>query len=589
MRNIFCLLTAFLLLASPLQAQQNQKRKKTPAPFQWVNPLQNNSLTGVKHGTFRSKLVKQDVGYCVYLPPKYDAPENAERIYPVVYYLHGGRPGSELKSVKLSTLIHEAMVVGKVAPSIYVFVNGGAMSHYNYPEKNSPGEDVFIQELIPHIDQTYRTIAAREGRGLEGFSQGGRGTTRIMFKHPDLFCSAAPGGSGYATEKRISEENGRESENLVFAPGYNTWDLARKYAENRHPPLKIMVHVGTKGFNYECNLEYMKFLDSLKIPYEKIIVPDVPHSAFQIYQKRGLELMKFHAENFRYSGPKTPVEKRKGKAERDPSLKPARVDRKVVDIEYARIGDTPLKLDLYLPPKSDKKPALVVWFHGGAWRAGSKDRMNISWLTGHNYAIASIQYRLTGVAKFPAQIHDGKAAVRWLRAHADEYGFRADSIGVAGSSAGGHLAALMATSNGVKELEGTVGKHLDESSDVQAGIDMYGMTDLYYNATVEGERCDKPDCPLYQLLGGKPSEHLDAAKLASPVFHVTADDPPIVILHGAQDTSLVRPFQGRFLHDLYQQHGLTSYLQIIPGNGHGGPGFQDAKRRETILNVLGDL
>ena len=240
-----------------------------------------------------------DVGYCIYLPPGYDAAKNREKRYPTIFYLHGGRPGSEIKSVRLATHIHKHISSSKVPPMIYVFVNGGPVSHYNMPErKNAMGEDVFVKELIPHVDATYRTIGKREGRGLEGFSQGGRGTTRIMFKHPHLFGSAAPGGAGHATEKRISEENGRESETLVFTPGYNTYDLARKFAKMRErPELPILVHVGTKGFNYENNLAYMKFLDSQKIPYQKLIVEGVPHSAVGIYEKRSLEIMQFHAKN----------------------------------------------------------------------------------------------------------------------------------------------------------------------------------------------------------------------------------------------------------------------------------------------------
>jgi endo-1,4-beta-xylanase len=161
---------------------------------------------------------------------------------------------------------------------------------------------VFIKELIPHVDNTERTIANRNGRGLEGFSQGGRGTTRIMFRHPTLFCSAAPGGAGHATEKKISENDGRENENLKFSTGYNTWDLARAYAADPQPPIKILVHVGTEGFNYQNNLGYMKFLDSLKIPYQRLVVEGVPHSALQIYQKRGLKIMQFHVKNFREAG-----------------------------------------------------------------------------------------------------------------------------------------------------------------------------------------------------------------------------------------------------------------------------------------------
>lgn len=301
MRRIIVLIIVMCLLALPSSdvSAQNAK-KKTPPPFKWVNPPRMMP-TGVQHGVFKSPSMKKDVGYCIYLPPSYAT--DTDRRYPVVYYLHGGRPGSEAKSIGLANYFHPYMTDSEVPDMIYVFVNGGPVSHYNLADReNAMGEDVFVQELIPFIDKTYRTVANRNGRGIEGFSQGGRGTTRIMFKHPDLFCSAAPGGSGYSTEKRISEENGRESENLVFAPGDNTWDLARKYAQSKEPPIRIMLHVGTQGFNYDNNLEYMKFLELLEIPFERIIVEGAPHSAQKIYEKRGLEIVQFHAENFRRSG-----------------------------------------------------------------------------------------------------------------------------------------------------------------------------------------------------------------------------------------------------------------------------------------------
>ena len=303
MIRTLCLTLTVLVASSSAFAQKNRDdkkpAKKPPAPFRWVNPLPKSGLpAGVKHGTFKSPSMKIDVGYCIYLPPSYDATATTGKRFPVVYYLHGGRPGGETKAVKLTTYIDKAMQSVDVPDMIYVFVNGGKVSHYNTPQFDSMGEDVFVKELIPHIDSTWRTIAKRESRGLEGFSQGGRGTTRIMFRHPDLFSSCAPGGAGHSTEKSISENNGRENDNLVFAEGYNTWDLAREYAKNPSPPLKILVHVGTKGFNYQNNLEYMEFLTSLKIPYERLIVEDAPHSASVIYEKRGLELMKFHAANF---------------------------------------------------------------------------------------------------------------------------------------------------------------------------------------------------------------------------------------------------------------------------------------------------
>lgn len=299
----FCFTFAILLmlLVDPVCGQTKKTKKKRRA-FHWVNELKQE-YPGVQHATFLSPSMKVDVGYCIYLPPQYSSPQNMKQRFPVVYYLHGGRPGSETKSVRLTEYLHQHISAGDVAPMIYVFVNGGPVSHYNMPDReHAMGEDVFVKELIPHIDSTYRTIAERKGRGIEGFSQGGRGTTRIMFKHPQLFCSAAPGGAGHATEKRISEENGQENPNLIFSKGYNTYDLARSYARSSEPRLRILIHVGTKGFNYENNLAYMTYLKSLQISFDKLIVPDVPHSASKIYQKEGLKIMKYHAESFRRAG-----------------------------------------------------------------------------------------------------------------------------------------------------------------------------------------------------------------------------------------------------------------------------------------------
>jgi endo-1,4-beta-xylanase len=300
-------LAVLLLLLSGSTNQiaqaQGKKKQKSDAPFRWVNqPSTAYEDVQIQHKTFRSQSMGADVGYCIYLPPDYEKSERTGKRYPVVYYLHGGRPGSELKSVGLSVFIEKAIRSNRIPPMIYVFINGGPMSHYDYPQiENGQGESVFIEELIPHIDSAYRTIASRKGRGIEGFSQGGRGTTRIMFRHPELFCSAAPGGGGFATEKKISENDGHESDRVVFAEGYNAYDTARLYASSekqKQYPLRILIHVGTKGFNYENNLEYMKFLNQVGIKFEKLVVQDVPHSAHKIYERQGDALMKFHAQNF---------------------------------------------------------------------------------------------------------------------------------------------------------------------------------------------------------------------------------------------------------------------------------------------------
>ena len=157
--------------------------------FAWVNvpslELQTKRFAkGCSHRTFHSPSLGQAVGYCIYLPPGAESISGPR--LPVVYYLHGGRPGNELAGVGMSIPIATAIESGCVPPAIYVFPNGGPVSHYNYKHENQygpagNGEAVFIDELIPHIDKTFRTIADRAGRGIEGFSQGGRGVCRYMF------------------------------------------------------------------------------------------------------------------------------------------------------------------------------------------------------------------------------------------------------------------------------------------------------------------------------------------------------------------------------------------------------------------------
>jgi enterochelin esterase-like enzyme len=276
---------------------KKQKAKKVPPPFQWVNPLPKAHAVGLRQETFSSPSMGIDVGYLILLPEGYRA---SEQRYPVVYYLHGGRPGNECKSHRLAEPIRTLMKGSGLMPVIYVFVNGGPVSHYNMPrDEKSQGASVFINELIPHVDRSYRTIADRSGRALEGFSQGGRGTMRLSLRHPDVFCSAAAGGGGYATEKRISESGGVESPNLRFGDGDNTWDLARSYAVRRNgPKVQWMIYVGSKGFNYENNLEYMDFLSSVGIDFERLVVPGVPHSVTGIYAKAAQRIMRFHVRNF---------------------------------------------------------------------------------------------------------------------------------------------------------------------------------------------------------------------------------------------------------------------------------------------------
>jgi len=300
-RLLSCLILASISFAN---GQESKKARAAVQPFSWVSPMQNaewarKSLPAtVRHTTFKSASMGIEVGCYIYLPPGY---ESSQERYPVVYHLHGGRPGAENKAVRLASHVDAAIQKGTIKPTIYVFPNGGPVSWYDMPEiPNGLGETVFVKELVPHIDATCRTWGTREGRALEGYSQGGRGTTRIMFKHPELFLSVAPGGSGYGPEKHIQENDGYENDTLRFLPvGYNAWDLAKAYAARADKPaLSILVWDGTKCFNYDFNLQYSAYLKELGIAHEFLSIPDVPHTATGSYDVKGDEIMRHHQKAF---------------------------------------------------------------------------------------------------------------------------------------------------------------------------------------------------------------------------------------------------------------------------------------------------
>lgn len=256
------------------------------------------------------------------------------------------------------------------------------------------------------------------------------------------------------------------------------------------------------------------------------------------------------------------------------------------DLIYATVSDRDLLLDLYIP--ATENPPLIVWIHGGAWHSGSKENPPLR-LMEHGYALASIDYRLSVEAPFPAQIQDIKASIRFLRAHAAQYGYRSDLIYIWGSSAGGHLAALAGVTNGVNALEGDLGKHQDQSSNIQGVVNFFGPSNFLTILPQSTPHGLSVRAPALALLLGKPLDQAeDLARLASPVYHVSGGDPPMMIVHGDQDVQ-VPVNQALELHAAYQKQGLKSELEILPGAGHSSPDYFQAafiKRVAAFLNEI---
>ncbi len=240
---------------------------------------------------------------------------------------------------------------------------------------------------------------------------------------------------------------------------------------------------------------------------------------------------------------------------------------------YAKYGERELQLDLWRPKAAGQPLPAIVCIHGGGWFKGERGSMaNLAQaLAVRGYVTATISYRLSGEAKFPAAIQDAKAAVRFLRANAATFGLEPGAIGVTGLSAGGHLAALLTTSGGVAELEGD-GGHAGVSSAVQAGIAMGAQSDLLSERIAELSA--RPDDPFYRtFLGASQAENRSVYALASPRHHLDKADPPLLFMTGELDDPSTHADAMRA--DLAKL-GIATGLTVIPKAPHAFLGRQTA-------------
>ena len=247
------------------------------------------------------------------------------------------------------------------------------------------------------------------------------------------------------------------------------------------------------------------------------------------------------------------------------------------DVEYGKGGASELKMDILTPKKPPKDPMpVLVFIHGGGWVHGDKSSgiPKLLPFAKRGYLCASINYRLTGEAIFPAQIEDCKCAIRFLRAKAGEYNLDPTRIGVWGESAGGHLVSLLGTTGDIKSLGGKGGWGM-YSSKVQAVCNFYGPSDFtkYIEDTNKLKQLGGHNLPfgmdyLSLLVGGPADKKLDACRSASPITYVSKDDPPFLIVQGEKD-EIVPQDQAIVLDAALRKVGVESTLYIIKGAGHG--------------------
>ena len=260
------------------------------------------------------------------------------------------------------------------------------------------------------------------------------------------------------------------------------------------------------------------------------------------------------------------------------------------NLVFASVGGKNLKLNLYRPDNNSTNVPVVVLIYGGAWMMRNQqfETPKAVWLASHGYAAAVIDHRLSSEARFPTQIYDCKAAVRWLRANAAKYGLDATHIGAWGDSSGGHLASLLGTTGNVAALEGDEG-NTNESSQVQAVVDFFGPTDFLQMQAhaLPGSwiNHNSPKAPEALLIGGPIQENREKAEQANPINYVTHDAPPFFIAHGEQDL-LVPCNQSELLFKALKQAGDQVTFYKIAGAGHEDPAFDSVMMRATVLAFL---
>lgn len=247
-----------------------------------------------------------------------------------------------------------------------------------------------------------------------------------------------------------------------------------------------------------------------------------------------------------------------------------------------------LKLDFLRPfgPEKEKRP-LIVWICGGAWITMDRSAHipYLLYFAQHGYAVASLEYRMSNSAQFPAQLQDIKSGIRYLRAHAEKFGIDPERVAVMGESAGGYLATMTGVTGGTKEFD--VGENLDQSSAVSAVVNFYGPTD--FTIIPEGTKEDalgrpRPD---QMLLGYTPGRAPEEARKAGAPAHITADTPPFFIMHGTED-ALVSQSQNDSLYEALQKAGVRADYYVLEGAGHAAPQFYQQEMQERILQFLNE-
>ncbi|HIE96971.1 MAG: alpha/beta hydrolase-fold protein [Fuerstiella sp.] len=311
-KSIVFVACILLTVVWPQAHAQDKSKKKTKLPSQpsivWVNQPKDDQLplpTNTQHLTFRSTLVNKDIGYCIYLPPSYAS--STKTGYPVIYNLHGNG-GNEFTSVDSIKVLHDGIKAGRWPEIIMVLPNGGHSTFYkNSADGRFPIESIFITEFIPFIEENYRTIAARHGRCIEGFSMGGRGSTRLAVKYPEMFCSlfCQAGNVPHLLEFFDAAEPDTRA-NLLLGADRSNWEADNVYEVTKRnvsrikANLRIQIVCGTKDFGHIKTVrDFHMHLQTLGIDHTYIELEGLAHKRTEMIERMKPIWFDYHVESMR--------------------------------------------------------------------------------------------------------------------------------------------------------------------------------------------------------------------------------------------------------------------------------------------------
>ncbi|MGC4111447.1 MAG: alpha/beta hydrolase-fold protein [Nocardioides sp.] len=560
-----------LVLASPALAQPAAPAAAPSGFGPWAES-ERDLPAMLKYATFPSRLAGADVSYVVYLPPGYDA--DRDRRYPVVYWLHG-RGGSANGASAFASRLDVAIKAGKAPAMIVVGVNGRRISSWvDAADGTSPVQSVIIQELIPHVDATYRTVATREGRAVEGFSMGGAGAPKLGLKFPELFGAvSAISGALHTVDQYASRGNALAqiyggSRDYYLAN--DAWTLAEKNAAALRDRTFIRVAVGDRDNLQATVTAFHEALTRFGLTHDFDVVPGAEHNPAQVYDGLGDKTWDFYRRAFARSAATSETHP----AAPAPTAPPAPT---VADLAY---GSHPRQVLHLWVARSDRSTPFALFFHGGGFIDGDRSELNpaeLQRLLAAGISVAAVEYRVLSFAKLPAAHQDAARALQFLRANAAKWNLDPSRAAAFGGSAGAQLAMYLAFHDDLADprSDDPIARQSTRLTCVAPSSGQVTMDMNWWREHVPDALAGRTPQELYGTADETAARQLNADLTALTL--ISADDPPVFMTFGfapgtpypaderrARGMKIHHVVHGETLKKLCDQLGVEAHLKY-PG------------------------